>query len=114
MSKDFLDICRSSSQSVFSTFIEVVLICVINSNDNGHPTFISNRKKRHLRCEFNATRFNKSRLTRKVINAKLRTNISKNYVQVGKDQSEPHCKTKHKSRTNLSTNGSEFHANFNI
>lgn len=45
MSKDFLDICRSSSQSVFSTFIEVVLICVINSNDNGHPTFISNRKK---------------------------------------------------------------------
>lgn len=45
MSKDSLDICRSSSQSVFSTFIEVVLICVINSNDNGHPTFISNRKK---------------------------------------------------------------------
>lgn len=45
MSKDFLDICRSSSQSVFSTFIEVILICVINSNDNGHPTFISNRKK---------------------------------------------------------------------
>lgn len=45
MSKDFLDICRSSSQSIFSTFIEVVLICVINSNDNGHPTFISNRKK---------------------------------------------------------------------
>lgn len=45
MSKDFLDICRSSSQSVFSTFFEVVLICVINSNDNGHPTFISNRKK---------------------------------------------------------------------
>lgn len=45
MSKDFLDICRSSSQSVFPTFIEVVLICVINSNDNGHPTFISNRKK---------------------------------------------------------------------
>lgn len=45
MSKDFLDICRSSSQSVFSTFIEVVLICVINSNDNGHPTLISNRKK---------------------------------------------------------------------
>lgn len=45
MSKDFLDICRSSSESVFSTFIEVVLICVINSNDNGHPTFISNRKK---------------------------------------------------------------------
>lgn len=45
MSKDFLDICRSSSKSVFSTFIEVVLICVINSNDNGHPTFISNRKK---------------------------------------------------------------------
>lgn len=45
MSKDFLDICRSSSQSVFSTFIEVVLICVINSNDNGLPTFISNRKK---------------------------------------------------------------------
>lgn len=45
MSKDFLDICRSSSQSVFSTFIEVVLISVINSNDNGHPTFISNRKK---------------------------------------------------------------------
>lgn len=45
MSKDFLDICRSSSQSVFSTIIEVVLISVINSNDNGHPTFISNRKK---------------------------------------------------------------------
>lgn len=45
MSKDFLDICRSSSPSVFSTFIEVVLISVINSNDNGHPTFISNRKK---------------------------------------------------------------------
>lgn len=87
---------------------------MINSNDNGHPTFISNRKKDICVVSLMPQDSTKADWPGKVINAKLRTNISKNYVQVGKDQSEPHCKTEHKSRTNLSTNGSEFHANFNI
>lgn len=45
MLKDFLDICRFLSLLVFFIFIEVVLICVINSNDNGYLIFILNRKK---------------------------------------------------------------------
>lgn len=74
---------------------------MINSNDNGHPTFISNRKKDICVVSL-------------MPQDSTKADWPGNYVQVGKDQSEPHCKTKHKSRTNLSTNGSEFHENFNI